>query len=409
MIKLNQVTTLAGHSQDVDIPSTETQQIDAQGLTLLPGLIDPHVHFRIPGQGHKEDWEHAARAAIRGGFTTVFDMPNNLPACVSKERLDEKKQLIEMQLEAANIPLRYGLYFGADKKHFDQINVAKTDVIGIKVFMGSSTGDLMMDDDSSLHAIFSLAAAHDLLVAVHAENECMIAGRSEQFAGATDFITHSKIRSPEVALAAVEQAIALSALYGTRLYILHVSTQLEIEAIAKAKDAGLPVYAETTPHHLFLNTHAYATLQGRAQVNPPLRDPSQQAFLLEAIAHGIIDTIGSDHAPHTLAEKSQAYGDAPSGMPGIETNLPLLLTACKQQNLTLEQVVRLTHTRPREIFGLPENIDDAVLVDLNLTRVVDESQLATKCAWSAFAGQRLTGWPVLTILKGRVFDFREER
>ena len=406
MILIKQVYDLQGEQVDVSIASSDEQVIDGKGLTLLPGLIDPHVHFRVPGQDYKEDWTHAARAAIRGGFTTVFDMPNNEPACISHERLIAKKALIEEQLQAADVPLRYQLYIGADKLHFDEIHKVKNDVIGIKVFMGSSTGELLMDDDSSLHAIFALAAAHDLLVAVHAEDECMIHERSQLFACEDSFATHSKIRTPEVALAAVELAISLSRMYGTRLYILHVSTQQEITAIARAKARGVPVFAETTPHHLFLNTEAYANLQGKAQVNPPLRDPLHQPVLLQAIRDGIIDTIGSDHAPHTLVEKQQAYGKAPSGMPGIETNLPLLLTACQRGDLQLSDVVRLTHDRPREIFGLPQRNDDAVLVDLNLTREICESELATKCKWSAFADQALTGWPVYTIVRGRVFDLR---
>ncbi len=406
MLTLQHVQRVDGTYQDVTIPSADTHLIDARGLTLFPGLIDPHVHFRIPGQAHKEDWSHAALASLRGGYTTVFDMPNNVPACVSLQRLRAKQSEIDAQLAHADIALRYHLYLGADKQHFHEIVACKQDIIGIKVFMGSTTGDLLMDDDSSLHAIFALAAAHDLLVAVHAEDECLIQTRQQTYAGQADFALHSTIRSPQVAAAAVAQAIDLVRLYGTRLYVLHVSTQEEITLIAAAKQQGLPVFAETTPHHLFLHLDAYAHLGALAQVNPPLRDASQQAFLLRAIHDGIIDTVGSDHAPHTLLEKQQPYGKAPSGMPGIETNLPLLLNAHHQGLLSLAEIVRLTHTRPREIFGLAEQAQDAVLVDLQQQRTVSNAHLATKCGWSAFAGQTLTGWPVCTILNGRLYDFR---
>ena len=406
MITLKNVQDLKGNCADVTILSDDTQSIDATGLTLLPGLIDPHVHFRVPGQDYKEDWIHAALAALRGGYTTVFDMPNNEPACVSVERLHDKQALIREQLQAADIDLRYHLYLGADKNHFDQVVNCKDQVIGIKVFMGSSTGELLMDDDSSLHAIFSLAAAHDLLVAVHAEDECMIQARQPLFAGETDFITHSKIRTPEVACAAIATALQLVRLYGTRLYILHVSTEEELALIAAAKQEGLPVFAETTPHHLFLNTEAYTELGAKAQVNPPLREPHHQAALLQAIRDGVIDTIGSDHAPHTKVEKAQAYGQAPSGMPGIETNLPLQLHAYHAGLLRLEDIVRLGYDNPRKMFQLPVHENDAVLVDLQQQKTVVGELLASKCGWSPFAGRQLTGWPVCTILRGKLYDFR---
>ncbi|MCP3680649.1 MAG: amidohydrolase family protein [Gammaproteobacteria bacterium] len=389
------------------IPHQDDQVIEGKALTLFPGLIDPHVHFRTPGQEYKEDWRTAALAALRGGYSTVFDMPNNIPACVSFARLQEKKSLIEQQLGEVGAPLRYELYIGADKNHFDELVKVKPAVIAVKVFMGSSTGDLLMDDASSLHAIFSLAAHHDMLVALHAEDEEMICQRQQQFAGQSGHHLHSQIRTPEVAAAAIKQVAELCRLYGARAYVLHVSSIQELEVLAAAKREGLTIYAETSPHHLFLNDQAYAELGAKVQMNPPLRSPEHQPALFEAIANNIIDTVGSDHAPHTLDEKDQPYPDSPSGVPGVETNLPLLLNARHQGKLTLEQIASLSCRRVQTMFNYHDNRDDLLLVDLNETRTVSNSDLKTKCGWSPFAGWTLTGWPVYSLVNNQFLTLNQ--
>ena len=191
------------------------------------------------------------------------------------------------------------------------------------------------------------------------------------------------------------------------MYILHTSTQQEIDLIALAKEEGLPVFAETTPHHLFLNLTDYACLKGKAVMNPPLRSTEHQIALFSAIKSGIIDTIGSDHAPHTSEEKARPYGMCPSGVPGIETTLPLLLEAYHQDLLTLNNIVDLTSRRAKKIFDLPDYTQDCVLVDLSLAKRVEDQRLSTKCQWSPFAGRLLRGWPVTTILKGRIYDLEK--
>ncbi|OGT38793.1 MAG: dihydroorotase [Gammaproteobacteria bacterium RIFCSPHIGHO2_12_FULL_37_14] len=403
MIHITGALSLDGELMELTLPSVQSSKLIADGLYLFPGLIDPHVHFRTPGMEHKEDWRTAARAAICGGYTTVFDMPNTIPPTVTAETLQAKKALIDQQLAKANIPLHYALYFGADKHHLNEIYKIKQDVIGIKVFMGCSTGNLVIDDDESLHKVFKIASELNLLIAVHAEDEAMIQQRKAQFSHSKQYSDHSFIRNAEVAASAVEKAIQLARIYGTRLYILHVSTAAELMLIKSAKVEGLPVYAETTPHHLFLHEGAYADLQGKAVVNPPLRNSEQHIALWEAIHDGTIDTIGSDHAPHLESEKERPYGECPSGMPGIETTLPLLLTAYHAGKLSLNRIVELTCTRAREIFKLTPN-DDYVLVDLYQTKIITNAELQTKCKWSAFAGRALTGWPVYTIIDGQVFD-----
>lgn len=403
MIHIKHVQSFDGKVMDLSIPSQDEMTIEAKGLTLFPGLIDPHVHFRTPGMEHKEDWRTAAKAAIAGGYTTVFDMPNTLPPTITKERLRDKKNLINAQLKEIGIPLRYQLFFGADKEHLDQIPLVKDEIIGIKVFMGCSTGNLVIDDDESLQAVFEIAAKHQLIVAVHAEDEHLLKERKKEYAGPMNYMAHSQIRNVEVARRAVEKAIQFTRQYGTRLYILHVSTGAEIALIKQAKQEGLPVFAETTPHHLFLDESAYQTLHGKAVVNPPLRLLENRISLFSAIHEGIIDTIGSDHAPHTLAEKDRPYGECPSGMPGIETTLALLLNAHNEKLLTLDEIVSLTSKRAKEIFYLPQT-NDLVLADLNKKARVSEKNLKTKCGWSPFANHLLQGWPVYTILNGHCYE-----
>lgn len=397
----------------LEIDSDLNREIDATGLHILPGLIDPHVHFRIPGQAHKEDWRTASEAALCGGYTTVVDMPNNIPACVSLERLVQKENLIQQQLAEVNSPLHYFLYLGADRKHFDQIGLIKDQIrqhpeknkiIGIKVFMGASTGDLLMEDESSLHAIFALAKFYNFLIAVHAEDNGIIQACSQQYLHTQNFADHSKIRSREAAIKSVKLALNLAQRYGVRLYILHISTREELALIQEAKQEGVDVFAEVCPHHLFLNTGDYENLKGLAKMNPPLRDPEDQAALIQAIQSGLIDTLGSDHAPHTLEEKNQSYERCPSGVPGIETNLPLLLNAVNEQKLTLQQVENLTVHGPRRLLNLKPN-QDWVLIDLQKTQPVLIQNLKTKCGWSPFAGKVLKGWPVMTICRGKPFEF----
>lgn len=403
MITIKGVKTLDGAIVDFPIESETDQPIDGKGLTLLPALIDSHVHYRVPGLEHKETWESGARAAIHGGITTVFDMPNTLPPTITLERVEEKEKLIREQLKKADIPLHFGLYLGADKAHFQEIKRCKEHVVALKIFMGSSTGNLVMDDDDSLQEAFRLAAENDLLVAVHAEDEALIHERTALFQGRNDPLAHSELRNVEVAARATEKAISLSKRFKTRLHILHVGTKKEVELIRHAKKEGVPVTFETTPHHLFLNTDAYATWGTRVQMNPPLRTQENVDALWAAIQEGLLDTIGSDHAPHTLEEKNRPYGQAPSGIPGVETTLPLLLDACNRGKLTLEQIVRLMRKRVQEIYCLKHN-DDFVLVDMNKKIKVDDRSLKTKCGWSPYAGRELQGWPVYTILNGRVYE-----
>ena len=228
MISFGNVQTIDGKKTSVTIQSAENISLDATGLTLFPALIDPHVHFRTPGLEYKEDWQTAAKASIAGGYTTVFDMPITIPRTITADLLHEKMQIINAQLKAVDIPLNYGLFFGADKNHFDQITKVKNDIVGIKVFMGCSTGNMVIDDDESLHAVFEIAGNLNLLVAVHAEDEQLIKQRKQLYKNNINYATHSEIRNTEVAAKAVEKAIMLSKRYRTTLYILHLVLAMKL-------------------------------------------------------------------------------------------------------------------------------------------------------------------------------------
>lgn len=406
MIEIRKVQTTDGHRIDHFVESDSQISIEAQDLMLFPALIDPHVHFRTPGAEHKEDWETGARAAIAGGVTTVFDMPNNDPPCITSERLLEKKRLIETQIARAKIPLRYRLFFGADASHLGEVSKVKNQIAGLKIYMGTSTGGLLMSERKSLEEAFRIAGLHDILVAVHAEDEHLIQLNQKKHAGNSDPRLHSAIRSPTVAAKSVALAIELAKKHKARLYIVHVSSKEELDLIREAKKEGLPVYAEAAPHHLFLSDAAYAKLGTKALVNPPLRASKDCEALWEAVSDETIDTIGTDHAPHTLEEKNRPYGSAPSGFPSIELYFPLLLNAYHEKKLSLEQIVSLTHTRPQEIFDLPLN-EDIVLVNLFKKRQVADSELHTKAKWSPYAGWILQGWPKYTILGGKLFDLEK--
>lgn len=406
MIEVRKVQTTDGHRIDCFIPSSEKISLETPELMLFPALIDPHVHFRVPGAEYKEDWTTAAKAAIAGGVTTVLDMPNNQPACSTESALHTKEKLVKQQLDSIGIPLRYGFYLGADRRHLQEMAPLKERVAGVKIYMGSSTGDLLIENEAALRDAFQIAAENNLIVAVHAEDEELLQERKRLFSGRSDAAVHSEIRSPEAAARAVEQAIRLAEETKARLYIAHVSTLDELSLIRSAKKRGLPVYAEATPHHLFLDDSAYAKLGTLALVNPPLRSKKDREALWDAIADETIDTIGTDHAPHTLEEKKNPYGSAPSGLPSIEFYFALLLNAHAEKRLSLEQIVSLTHTRPQEIFRLPID-DDIVLADLNCTRTIEPSMIRSKAGWSPYLGLTLRGWPRYTVCRGRLFDLSQ--
>ncbi|MFN9617232.1 MAG: dihydroorotase [Dolichospermum sp.] len=378
--------------------ASPTYEIDARGLTLLPGVIDPQVHFREPGLEHKEDLFTASCACAKGGVTSFLEMPNTRPLTISQSALDDK-----LQRAASKCLVNYGFFIGATGDNLPDL-LSASPTPGIKVFMGSMHGQLLVSQEEILEAIF---AQGNRLIAVHAEDQARINQRKQEFAGIEDPAIHSQIQDNQAALLATQLALKLSKKYQRRLHILHMSTAEEAELLRHDKPSW--VTAEVTPQHLLLNTSAYTTIGTLAQMNPPLRSPHDNEVLWQALRDGIIDFIATDHAPHTLAEKAQTYPNTPSGMPGVETSLPLMLTAAMAGKCTVAQVVQWMSKAVAVAYGIPNKGEispgydaDLVLVDLKNYREVKREEVLSKCGWSSFEGWNLTGWPVTTIVGGEI-------
>jgi dihydroorotase len=373
-------------------------EIDAHHLTLLPGVIDPQVHFREPGLEYKEDLFTASCACAKGGVTSFLEMPNTRPLTTTQQTLDDK-----LQRASQKCLVNYGFFIGATSESLPDLQTVHP-TCGIKIFMGSMHGQLLVDSEAALEAIFSQGTR---LIAVHAEDQARINQRREEFAGITDPAIHSQIQDNQAALLATQQALRLSKKYQRRLHILHMSTAEEAELLRHDKPSW--VTAEVTPQHLLLDTSAYGKIGTLAQMNPPLRSPHDNQVLWQALHDGIIDFIATDHAPHTLEEKAQPYPKSPSGMPGVETSLALMLTAAMEGKCTVAQVVNWMSTAVAKAYGIPKKgaiapgyDADLVLVDLNTYRPVLREELLTKCGWSPFEGWNLTGWADTTIVGGNI-------
>jgi dihydroorotase len=381
-----------------EITSAADETLDAEGKLLLPGVIDPQVHFREPGNEHKEDLRTGSRAAVAGGVTSFLEMPNTSPATVNQAALDEK-----LRRAAEKSVANYGFFIGATPDNLDDIN-SVTPVCGIKIFMGSSTGTLLVNDRADLDRIFGNG---ERLIAVHAEDEARINERKQRFAGRTDYAVHSEIRDNRCALLATELALELSKKYQRRLHILHLSTHEEVDLLRTDKPAW--VTAETIPNHLFLNVADYDRLGALVQMNPPIRQPEDNAALWQGLRDGVIDFIATDHAPHTLEEKAKPYPQSPSGMPGVQTSLPLILTRLAAGDCTLAEVLNWMSKGPAQAYRLKnkarieEGYDaDLVLVDMDTIKPARNEDMLTKVGWTPWTGRELTGWPVYTVVNGQV-------
>lgn len=383
---------------EISTDQTLIREIDAEGLTLLPGVIDPQVHFREPGLEHKEDLFTATCACAKGGVTSFLEMPNTRPLTTTQQALDDKLQRAQKKCL-----VNYGFFIGATAENLPDLLLANP-TPGIKIFMGSMHGQLLVDQQEVLEAIF---AKGKRLIAVHAEDQARINQRRQEFAGIHDVAVHSQIQDNQAALLATQQVLKLSEKYQRRLHILHMSTAEEAELLRQHKPSW--VTAEVTPQHLFLNTSAYEKIGTLAQMNPPLRSPHDNEVLWQALHDGVIDFIATDHAPHTLEEKAQPYPNSPSGMPGVETSLPLMLTATAQGRCSVAQVVNWMSTAVAKAYSIPNKgaiapgyDADLVLVDLQTYRPVLREEILSKCGWSPFEGWNLTGWPAYTIVGGEL-------
>lgn len=387
-------------------PEAAGQTINAKGLHILPGVIDSQVHFREPGGEHKETLGTGSRSAVMGGVTTVFEMPNTNPLTTSPQTLADK-----VRRGRETMFCDFAFYVGATRENIDDIPELERlpGSAGIKVFIGSSTGNLLVDDRESLTRVISALSRR---AAFHSEDEERLNAR-KGVRRKGDPSSHTEWRDPEAALISTRTLLELAHEHGKRVHVLHISTGEEMRLLAGHKDVAS---VEATPQHLTLTTpEAYERLGTRAQMNPPLRDAAHQEILWWGVEQGVVDVLGSDHAPHTLEEKARPYPESPSGMPGVQTLVPVMLTHVNSGRLSLERFVDLTSHGPQRIFGLAGKGRIAVgydadftVVDLKQARTIENDWVASKSGWTPFEGHTVTGWPRGTIIRGRRVMWEDE-
>lgn len=395
------VSVLIDGTQIADIdPAIQVaadEVVDATGLHLLPGVVDDQVHFREPGLTHKEDLHHASRACAKGGVTTFLEMPNTIPHAIDQLQLDAKLS------RAAEVSLvNYGFYIGATPDNLIALKQA-TRTPGIKIFIGSSTGSLLVDCQEDLEAIF---AETTLPITAHCEDESTIQENWQQYAKTTDVADHSRIRDHRAALVATKRAIDLAVRHQHRFHVLHVSTGQETGLLRDHHDL---ITAEACPHHLFFNVGDYERLGTLIQMNPSIKTAEDNEQLWTALQEGAIQVIATDHAPHTMEEKQQPYPKSPSGLPAVENSLALMLNQVNEGRCTLEQVVHWMCDAPARVWDIVNKgrIEvgydaDLVLVDLEKTAEIRNEEQQSKCGWSPWHGESLTGWPVRTWVRGHL-------
>lgn len=385
---------------DLD-PGQAAESFDASGLTVLPGVIDTQVHFREPGLGHKEDLESGTRAAVLGGVTAVFEMPNTSPATIDAAALNDK-----LARAAERAWCDHAFFMGAAAENADKLAELERlpGCCGVKIFMGSSTGSLLVPDDDTLRSVLSHGSRR---CAVHSEDEPRLRERFELVRDGASVDQHPVWRDEETAVRSTKRLLRAAREAGRRVHVLHITTADEMPILAANKDICT---VEVTPQHLTLAApDCYDRLGSLAQMNPPIRDEHHRAGLWEGLRRGVVDVIGSDHAPHTREEKAADYPATPSGMPGVQTLLPLLLDHMNAGRLTLARLVDLTSAGAQRIYNIAGKGRIAVgydadftLVDLKARREITSDWLASKCGWSPFEGMTITGWPMATIIRGEV-------
>ena len=382
-------------------PAGADEVLDARGLIVLPGVIDTQVHFREPGLEHKEDLESGTRAAVMGGVTAVFEMPNTSPATIDEAALNEKLTRAEGRAWCD-----HAFFIGAAAENAERLGELERlpGCCGVKIFMGSSTGSLLVHEDEVLSQVLRSGRRR---VAVHSEDELRLRERFELVREGGKVSQHPEWRDVETAVRSTKRLLRLAREAGRRIHVLHITTAEEVPLLAAAKDLAT---MEVTPQHLTLAApYCYEELGSFAQMNPPIREARHREALWEAVRLGIVDVVGSDHAPHTREEKQAPYPRTPSGMPGVQTLLPLLLDHLNAGKLTLERLVDLTSAGAQRIYNIAGKgriavgyDGDFTLVDLKAVKHVEADWLQSKCGWSPFEGKPITGWPMATVIRGHV-------
>lgn len=377
------------------------EMVDATGLHVLPGIIDTQVHFREPGNEHKEDLEAGSRGAVLGGVTAVFEMPNTAPLTTDAEALADKLARAKDRMWC-----EHAFYMGGTGENAEQLaDLEKLPgCCGVKIFMGASTGNLLTEDDATLRRILTTINRR---CAVHAEDNYRLNDRQYIAQEAANPTAHPVWRDPESALRATKRLIALARETGARVHVLHISTADEMRYLAAHKDIAS---VEATPQHLTLAApECYENLGTKAQMNPPIRDDGHRQGLWWGLDQGVVDVLGSDHSPHTLEEKAATYPASPSGMPGVQTILPIMLDHVAAGRLSLLRLMDLLCAGPARLFAIAGkgriavgNDGDFTLVDLAAKRRILDSDMANKSGWTPFHDREVTGWPMATIIRGQI-------
>lgn len=374
------------------------ETIDCRGLHILPGVVDSQVHFREPGLEHKEDLETGSRAAVLGGVTAVFEMPNTNPLTTSEAALADK-----VRRGSGRMHCDFAFWVGGTRENAKDVGELERlpGAAGIKVFMGSSTGDLLVEDDEGVASILRNTRRR---AAFHSEDEFRLRERQgERIEG--DPSSHPIWRDEIAALRCTQRLVRIARTVRARIHVLHISTAEEILFLQQHKDVAT---CEATPHHLTLSADDYARLGSLIQMNPPVRDIRHRDGVWHGIAQGIVDVLGSDHAPHTLAEKAKPYPASPSGMTGVQTLVPIMLDHVNAGRLTLQRFVDLSSHGPQRIFGMARKgriaagyDADFTIVDMKRQEIITNAQAGSKAGWTPYDGKQVTGWPVGTVIRGR--------
>lgn len=387
-----------GRIVDIDCGPTVTADIivDCSGRYLMPGVVDDQVHFREPGLTHKEDLSAASHACAIGGVTSFLEMPNTKPPAITRQGVRDKDAL-----GAEKSLVNYGFYIGATPDNVNELRAAGDDVPGIKIFIGSSTGNLLVDEQAALEKIF---AETTLPICAHCEDETTVRANAERFEGSSDITNHSRIRDERAAMIATKRAVDLANRHKHRFHVLHVSTAAELQFLV---DPAPYVTAEVCLHHLEFNVDDYPRLGSRIQMNPSIKTKADNEGLWQALLDGTIQVIATDHAPHTLEEKAQPYPQSPSGLPAVENSLALMLDRVTKDQCTLPQVAGWMSDAPARVWDIigkgriAVGYDaDLVLVDLERQKTIRDEEQQTKSRWSPWHGETLTGWPVATFIAG---------
>lgn len=401
----------------LDILKSGPQVMELEGKCVMAGGIDAHVHFREPGLTHKADMETESRAAAAGGVTFVMDMPNTNPPTITAQALKDKIDLAKGRTAG-----KIAFHIGATNSNADEIcrlvcegdkeaGITPEDIAGVKVFMGSSTGNMLVDSGSSLDRLFAIK---EKPVLVHCEDEKTIkdnlAKATEKYGEDIPFTEHENIRSRSACIKSSIKALEMAIKHGTRLVLCHISTKEEMEMVRAAKLSNPAIIAETSCNYLWFSNEDYERLGSKAKCNPSIKTPQDREALRRGLAEGLIDTIGSDHAPHLLSEKDNKYCKAPSGLPTIQQSLPVLLTIAKQDDIPLTRIASVFSEKASEIYGLDTGkiakgyAADLVIFDKDKEFTVKAEDQKGKCGWTPYEGEVLNGMIQAVMVDGNIIS-----